>query len=209
MKAKEVLRLLEISRVTLSTYVRKGYIGVIELPGGQYNYNSKDVFKYIKKNTRHSVIYSRVSTYKQKGDLKRQTSFLKSYCKKKSICIDKVYEEVSSGLDLDRKLFSQLMDDVFNYKIRNIIISNKDRLTRLSYTTIKNIFKKFATEIIVVNDKIARKKNTKNKTKGEDTELFEELISLIHIFSTKMYSKRRRKKLKIIKKDLNLESEKY
>ena len=158
MKAKEVLRLLGIFRVTLSTYVRKGYIGVIELPGGQYNYNSKDVFKYIKKNTRHSVIYSRVSTCKQKGDLKRQTSFLKSYCKNNSICIDKVYEEVSSGLDLDRKLFSQLMDDVFDYKIKNIIISNKDRLTRLSYVTIKNIFKKFATEIIVVNDKIARKK---------------------------------------------------
>ena len=57
--------------------------------------------------------------------------------------------------------------------------------------------------------KLQEKKNTKNKTKGEDSELFEELISLIHIFSTKMYSKRRRKKLKLIKKDLNLESEKY
>jgi putative resolvase len=38
MKAKEVLKLLRITRVTLSSYVRKGIIEVINLPNGRYDY---------------------------------------------------------------------------------------------------------------------------------------------------------------------------
>ena len=70
MKAKDVMRLLNITRVTLWSYVKKGYIKVTKLPGGQYNYDSKSVFKYIKKDGRYNIIYARVSTYKQKKDLK-------------------------------------------------------------------------------------------------------------------------------------------
>ena len=48
MKAKEVMNILGISRITLYTYVKKGYIQVTKLPGGQYNYDSQSVFKLVK-----------------------------------------------------------------------------------------------------------------------------------------------------------------
>ena len=199
MKAKEVMNILGISRITLYTYVKKGYIQVTKLPGGQYNYDSQSVFKLVKNSKRVNVIYARVSTYKQKDDLTRQINRLSDYCQKKNIIIYNIYSEISSGIDFERNQFSKLLDDVINYKIDKIYITNKDRLTRLSFMTIKKIFQKFGTQIVVINNK-----NSKN-----DNELFEELISLIHIFSTKMYSQRRKQKLDLISDDLNLEFQKY
>jgi predicted site-specific integrase-resolvase len=85
------------------------------------------------------------------------------------------------------------MNDVFNHKIKNIYISHRDRLTRLSFKTIETIFNKFNTKIIVIND---------NNDGNNDHEIFEELISLMHIFSTTMYSNRRKNKINIYKQDI-------
>jgi predicted site-specific integrase-resolvase len=73
-------------------------------------------------------------------------------------------------MDLDRYSFSILMDNVFNHKIKNIYITYKDRLTRLSFKTIEQIFNKFGTNIVVTND------IDRNKNKDNDKELFDELI---------------------------------
>ena len=43
-------------------------------------------------------------------------------------------------------------------------------------------------------------------TKNTEKEFLEEIVSLIHSFSMKMYSSRRKKKLELIKQDLELES---
>ena len=82
-----------------------------------------------------------------------------------------------------------------SYKIKNIYITNKDRLTRLSFKTLENIFNKFGTKIIIINE------NEKNE--NESDEILEELINLIHIFSTKIYSERRTK-FKLIKNNLKI-----
>ena len=48
-KSKDVLRLLQISRPTLTKYVKTGVISVDVLPNGQYDYNEEDVYKIINK----------------------------------------------------------------------------------------------------------------------------------------------------------------
>lgn len=193
MKSKDVLRLLKISRATLYNYTKSGKIKSTRLDNGYFDYDQDSVFKIIKKDSRSNIIYSRVSTAKQKNDLNNQIKSLQKYCSKNNIKIDKVYFEISSGLDLDRTNFNLLVDDVINMKIKNIYISNRDRLTRLSFKTIECLFDKFGTKIIVVND-------SPNRT--NDSEIFEELLSLLHIFSTTMYSNRRKNKLDIYKQDI-------
>ena len=196
MKSKDVLKLLNISRTTLMTYIKTGKIKGTKLDNGYYDYDDKSVFAFLKKDSRINVIYSRVSTNKQKSDLTRQINSIISYCDDNNINYNKIYKEISSGVDMDRTQFSLLIDDVFNYKIQNIYITYKDRLTRLSFKTIEQIFKKFGTTIIVINDD--------NKDKDNEKELFEELINIVHHFSTKTYSKRHKNKLDIIKKDISL-----
>jgi predicted site-specific integrase-resolvase len=82
------------------------------------------------------------------------------------------------------------MDDVINLKIKYIYITHKDRLTRMSFKTIQHLFSKYGTNIIIIS-------NISN-----DNEIFEELISLMHIFSTTMYSNRRKNKINIFKSDI-------
>jgi putative resolvase len=193
MKAKDVMKTLNICRTTLYHYVKNGSIKYTVLPNGYYNYDEKSVFSFKNKIIRSNVIYSRVSTFKQKNDLSTQTKNIEKYCNDNSIQIETIYSEIASGLDFDRTQFSLLLDQIFSYKIDTVYISNKDRLTRLSFNTLKNIFDKFNTKIIIINN---------NNSKHNDNEIFEELISLMHIFSTTMYSNRRKNKINIWKNDI-------
>jgi predicted site-specific integrase-resolvase len=194
MRAKEVMKILNICRTTLYKYTKDGTLKSIQLDNGYFDYDEKSVYNLLKKDERHDVIYARVSTYKQKTDLNTQINKIQSYCTDNNIQIKLIYSEISSGLDLDRPQFSKLLDDIFDYKIRNIYISNKDRLTRLSFKTLESICKRFNVKIIVINE---------NHSTSNDNEIFEELISLMHIFSTTLYSNRRKNKINIYKQDID------
>ena len=197
MKAHEVMRILKIARPTLSKYVKEKKINVsIIKHNNRYLYDPQSVFKLVSNDTRINVIYSRVSTYKQKSQLNNQIKKINNYCSDYNIHITHVYKDISSGLSLDRKNFSKLIDLIIQYKIENVFITNNDRLTRLSFKMIKQLFDRFGTNIVCINE---------SNKKTEEEELLEELISLLHCFSMKSYSKRRQTKYKIIKKDLTLE----
>jgi predicted site-specific integrase-resolvase len=181
MRAKDVIKLLNVSHITLYIYLSKGYIYASKLPNGYYNFDEESIFKFINNDNRINVIYSRVSTYKQKKDLYTQTQYIINYCNKHNIQINKIYSEISSGIEFDnRNEFINLFNDVIKYKIKYIIISDKDRLTRLSFKTINFLFEKFGTKIIVISNK------------NDNNEMFNELLSLMHILSTTMYSNRRK-----------------
>jgi len=196
MKAKEVMKLLKISRGTLHNYTKDGILKVTKLDNGYYDYDESSVFKIIKKDARINVIYSRVSTNKQKIDLENQINKISNYCNDNNIQIDTVYSDINSGLNFDRSSFNKLLDDVIELKIKNIYITHKDRLTRLSFNTIKHLFNKFGTNIIEITN------NKQSGNNSNDNEIFEELISLMHIFSTTMYSNRRKNKINIYKHDI-------
>lgn len=183
MRSKEVLKLLKVSRVTLTSYVKKGTIKTTLMANGYYDYDDQSVYAFLGINQRFNVIYGRVSTYKQKKDLGRQIAALENYCADNDIVIDKIFKDISSGIDLDRPDFSKLMDLVFDNKINAIYITNKDRLTRLSYLTLQAIFNKFGTKIIIINQKKQPNYN----------ELFDEVTALMHHFSSKEYADRRKK----------------
>lgn len=60
------------------------------------------------------------------------------------------------------------------------------------------MFNKYECEIIVLNEI--------DDNKQIEKELFKEIITLLDCFSTKMYSNRRKEKLNLIKKELELET---
>lgn len=181
MKSKEVLELLQVSRVTLSSYVRSGRIKVTKMANGYYNYDDQSVYSFLGKSKRYNVIYARVSTYKQRSDLKRQIVKLTSYCESNNITFKKVFSDISSGIDFDRREFSKLLKLVFENKIDTVYITYKDRLSRLSFLTIESVFNKFGTKIIPIYQ----------KDNVDYDELFDEISSLMHYFSTKKFSQRK------------------
>ena len=81
MFAKDVLRILQVSRPTLTKYVKTGIIRVHVMPNSHYDYNEEDVYQFLNKDVqRKTYIYASVSTPKQKADLKNQIQLLKQFC---------------------------------------------------------------------------------------------------------------------------------
>ena len=200
MKCNKVLSLLNITRQTLCRYVKNDTIKVNELPSGQYDYDEESVYKVLNKNIdRKNVIYTRVSTQKQKHDLENQKNSIESYCMKNGIQISDIYSDIGSGINFDRKEFQRLVNDVVNHKISKIYITYKDRLSRVSFDMFKNLFNNFNCEIVVLNDV--------DDNKLIEKEIFNEIISLIHCFTMKVYSSRRQRKLKCVEEDLKIELE--
>lgn len=198
MKCNKVLKILNVTRQTLCRYVKNNLIEVKVLPSGQYDYLNESVYKFLNKNLeRKNVIYSRVSTQKQKKDLENQKKQLEDFCLKNGYKISDIYSDIGSGINFDRKEFQRLVNDVVNHQVSKIFITYKDRLSRISFDMFKNLFANFNCEIVVLNDI--------DDNKLIEKEIFNEIISLIHCFAMKVYSSRRQRKLKCIEEDLKID----
>jgi predicted site-specific integrase-resolvase len=80
-----------------------------------------------------------------------------------------------------------MLDDIIDHKVKKVIISYKDRLSRVGFELFHYLFQKFDTEIIVTSEIGSQKLDSQ--------EIFEEIVSLLHCYSMKLYSKRRKKKI--------------
>lgn len=201
MKAKEVLELLDITQPTLGTYCKKGLIRYELSPTGKRIYNDDDVYAMLNKgNMRLNYIYARVSTPEQKNDLSRQVEILNNFCINNGIQVDDVFKDIASGISFDkRKEFFKLLDDVLNYKVAKVVITYKDRLSRVGFELFYHLFKKFGTELVVASQV--------GSEKLDSEEIFEEIVSLLHCYSMKMYSKRRVAKIREALEDDQNDSE--
>jgi len=193
-KSKEFKKILGLSNQALYERRKKGQL--------KYKKVNKVYFYWLEENietdtSRYNIIYCRVSNTKQKDDLDKQEQILKEYAISNGYKIDYVFKDIASGMNESRKDLNELIKLVVENKVNKVFISYKDRLTRFGYNYFEYIFKMFGTEIEVVN-----------LTKEEDfqTELTQDLISIIHHFSMKMYSNRR-KELNALKKVLQQKSE--
>lgn len=79
--------------------------------------------------------------------------------------------------------------------IQTIIVAHKDRFIRLGYDWFERFLKSNGVEIIVVN----------NETLSPQEELVNDLISIIHVFSCKIYGLRKYKKQ--IREDVEIAKE--
>ena len=198
MKAKEVLKLLKVTRPTLTSYVKNGKVLVNKLPNGYYDYDEDSVYKAAGLiEERSSAIYARVSTQKQKNDLQNQIDTVMKYANNNGFRVSKVYSDIASGLAYDRGQFLELLNDVISHKLKTVFVENKDRLSRVSFDMWKALFANFGCDLIAVNDVV--------NAKSEEEEIFSDIISLLHCFAMKMYSNRRKNKLRIVKEDLENE----
>lgn len=199
LNSKQIRQIFNVTNQTLFNWRKSGKLPYVDIGSKGYLYKRSDVMNILglkeeKANVkRKNVIYCRVSNTKQKEDLKTQEQTIVSYCNYNGIIPDKILLEVASGMNENREKFNELLDMVMNNEVDTVYVTYKDRLTRFGYEYFETIFKKFNTKIVVLNNVI----NERNFQQ----ELTEDLISIIHHFSMKMYSNRR-KQLNEIKKQL-------
>ena len=186
-KPKDFAELLGVSVKTLQRWDRDGVLKANRTPTDRryYTYAQYLQFKGIQTENeiRHIVIYARVSTRNQKDDLKNQVEFLRQFCNAKGIIVNQCIEDFGSGLNYNRKKWNKLLEEVMENKIKTIVISSKDRFIRFGYDWFEKFCEKFNTQIIIVN----------NETLSPNEALFQDIISILHVFSCRLYGLRKYK----------------
>lgn len=190
MKANEVLKLLRITRPTLTKYVKQGLVKVEKLPNGRYEYDSESVYSFLNKDMkRKTYIYARVSTLKQKPDLDNQIELLKQFCFSNGYSISGIYSDIASGISFEKRNdFFKMLDDIIDNKVERVVITYKDRLSRIGFDLFYHLFQKYNCEIVIMSEV--------GSEKLDRQEIFEEIVSLLHCYSMKFYSKRKIQKVK-------------
>jgi putative resolvase len=122
------------------------------------------------------AIYTRVSSNDKKDDLKRQIERCQEFCFNKGFQVDKVFKEVASGMNDNRKELNKLLEIKYKY----IVIEHKDRLTRFGFNYLETLLSRLGTEIIVIN-----------RDKEDETDLIKDFISIITSYCCRLYGMRR------------------
>ncbi len=187
-KPKDFAELTGVSVKTLQRWDREGILEANRTPTDRryYTYDQYLQFKGIKtkNDIRQVVIYARVSTKNQKDDLQKQVSFLRQFCNARGIIVDQCIEDYGSGLNYNRKKWNKLLDEVMEQKIKTIIITHKDRFIRFGYDWFEKFCMKFHTTIVIVN----------NEELSPQEELVQDIVSILHVFSCRLYGLRKYKK---------------
>ena len=158
-----------------------------------YTYEQYQKYMGITTSNKKTVIYTRVSTSNQKDDLKNQVEFLKQYVNAKGIIVDTVIEDYGSGLNYNRKQWNELIDECMTNEIGTIIITHKDRFIRFGFDWFEKFLNKFGVKFIIVN----------NESLSPQEELVQDIISILDVFSCRIYGLRKYKKK--IKEDIEVE----
>ena len=185
---KDFAGLLGVSVKTLQRWDREGILKANRTPTDRryYTYDQYLQFKGIhtENDDRQTVIYARVSTRNQTDNLQNQAAFLRQFCNARGMIVDQCIEEYGSGLNYNRKKWNQLLDEVMEQKIRTIIVTHKDRFVRFGYDWFEKFCMKFNTTIVVVN----------NEELSPREELVQDIVSILHVFSYRLYGLRKYKK---------------
>ena len=185
-KPKEMAKRLGITVQTLQNWDNNGKLKAYRTPTNRRYYTEDQYQTYtgLQNNTKRlNVLYARVSTYGQKNDLQNQLVFIRQYANAKGIIIDQEFTDIGSGLNYKRKKWNQLLNMVMQDKINQIFITYQDRFIRFGFDWFDNLCKQHGTKIIVIN----------NPHTSPDQELISDLISIIHVFSCRLYGLRKYK----------------
>ena len=187
MKAREVRDALGVTQMTIHNYVARGVLHPTVVNERHYEYDRDEVLALVGKRKNQpvsAVTYGRVSLPKQKADLQSQNSRLYDFALRNGYELSEQISDIKSGMEFKkRKGFSHLVDLVMEGRVSTVIVENKDRLARFGFELIENLFNRFGTEIVVMSD-------TPNKS--YEQELTDDLVSIIHHYSMKASSNRRR-----------------
>ena len=201
----DIVKMLGCTVRTVQNYCDSGKIKSYRSSTNRRMIDKQDLVEFLianklyendKKNEiidKKDIIYTRVSTNKQaqRGDLDRQIEKISSFAITQNPINLKIIKDIGSGLNDSRKKLLELIDMIMNDEINRIFIMYKDRLTRFGYNYIKSICDKHNVDIIIVA--------TEQNDKSIQEELAEDIISIIHSFSGKLYGMRKTVKEKINK----------
>ena len=131
MTPASVIKTYGVGRQTLRRWHEQGRVRAVTMPGGKHLYNADDVRGIFggrvnggtgsgeNNNTKATLLYARVSSEHQRGDLARQIDDLKHAYPQH----ERVYQDIASGLNWKRPGLTALLERVHEGGVGEVVVS--------------------------------------------------------------------------------------
>lgn len=182
----EFAKLISKSVNTLQRWDREGILIAKRTPTNRRFYTHDQYLEYIgqKAKDKEIIAYYRVSGRGQKQDMLSQKKALEQFCTAKGMAVSQWFCDIGSGLNYKRKHFLKIMHKVERGEVSTLVIAHKDRLVRFGFEWFELFCRCHGTEIIVMN----------HESLSPEEEMVQDLLSIVHCFSSRLYGLRRYKK---------------
>ena len=145
-----------------------------------------------KSRSRRKICYARVSSVPQRDDLERQIEYFR-----RRFPGHEVVSDIGSGLNFKRKEFNRILEQGIRGDIEEIVVTHRDRLCRFGFELVERIIQRGGGKIVVLD----REKDS------PESELVNDLISIITTFAARVHGLRAHSLAKKIKEDVRKENE--
>jgi len=176
---------LGCSAPTLRRWANRGYIRTVRTNGDQRLYDVAGFLAArtvtgnpVESSNREKIIYCRVSSSKQKEDLKRQVERLVT-----KYPGYEVYKEIASGINFKRTQLYRILDRCFQGFVEEVVVAHRDRLCRIAFDHFDWLFQRLRVRLVIDSDDVSQR--------SSNEELAEDLMSIVHVFSSRHYGARR------------------
>jgi len=187
-RLNEFARLINRSVKTLQKWDRLGTLKAHRTMTNRRYYTHDQYLEYMRirpNSSKKVVVYCRVSSASQKDDLQFQKQALETFCTARGVAVDDWLCDVGSGLNYKRKNFVKLMDMVEEGEVSTLIMAHKDRLVRFGFEWFEYFCEKHGTDLVIMNQ----------ESLSPEQEMRQDVISVIHSFSERLYGLRKHKKM--------------
>jgi predicted site-specific integrase-resolvase len=182
----EFARLVRRSVKTLQRWDREKSLIAYRNPQGRRYYTQQqlDSFLGVIPHAKRVLVYVRVSTQAQKPDLLNQRQALEQFCITQGHGNPEFIQEIGGGLNFKRKKFLEIMDAVGSGQVSHLIVAHKDRLVRFGFDWFSHYCEQHGCQIVLLNA----------ETLSPEEEMVNDLMSIVHCFSSRLYGLRKYKK---------------
>lgn len=195
---------LNVAKITLRRWEEEGKIKPLRTSGNQRRYTQAMLDSVLngngmakQKNQLLVIGYCRVSSGRQKDDLARQKKIVQTYLENQGQPFE-IISDIGSGLNYKKKGLAKLIHFICTKQCDKIVVNYQDRLVRFGFDLIEDICRENNVEIIVINQ---------TKDIDDNQELVDDVLSVITVFSAKLYGKRSHKNAKIVSTNKDLFTE--
>ncbi|MEG4215592.1 IS607 family transposase [Microcoleus sp. Pol14C6] len=187
-KVAEFAKLVGVSSSTLRRWEREGKLIPERTLGNQRVYSESHLnivrnLKTGKTPPNRAIVYCRVSSPGQKQDLLRQTQAMEQFCLAQGVAITDSIQEIGGGLNFKRPKFLQILQWAILGEVKVLYVAHQDRLCRFGFELVEQILQWNGGTIIVANA----------ESLSPPEELTQDLLSIIHCFSSRLYGLRKYK----------------
>ena len=179
---REAAKFYGVRGPTVVDWANRNKIKSIKQPSGQRRYwiDDEQDDSGGKQEEKRRICYCRVSSAGQKEDLQRQIEYMQSKYPGYEIVSD-----VASGLNFERKGLKAILRSAMQGNVETIVVAHKDRLARFGYPILEFILQERNVKLLCEFD---------NQHRSKEEELVADILSIITVFSSRVYGARKYKK---------------